>query len=145
LQFKADDQDGSGFLSLEDLKRIQEKIDNPITHAQLKQMLSTVASDPEKGLSFEDFIKMQLVIKGVDPDQVEVDGVSETQKESFCFWARKVVDRQVQVEMKKLDLAKMKEAEESKLQRRESRDNFKQQFAMFGQLVTPRVLPGKQQ
>eukprot|EP00211_Chloroparvula_japonica_P009812 CAMPEP_0119127706 /NCGR_PEP_ID=MMETSP1310-20130426/6147_1 /TAXON_ID=464262 /ORGANISM="Genus nov. species nov., Strain RCC2339" /LENGTH=178 /DNA_ID=CAMNT_0007117985 /DNA_START=203 /DNA_END=739 /DNA_ORIENTATION=- len=143
-QFREDDLDGTGYLTLDDLKRVQEKINNPITHAQLKQMLKTTATEPEKGLSFEDFTKLQLVIKGVDPDEVvKVEGMSDAGKESFSFWANKAVDRKVEIEMKKLDLAKVKEEEEKRRERRESRDNFKQQFAVFGQLVTPRYLPGK--
>jgi EF-hand domain-containing family member D2 len=143
-QFKVDDQDGSGYLNFEDLKRVQEKLENPITHVQLKQMISTIAGDPEKGLTFDDFLKVQLVVQGVDLDTVELgpdpDAGEKTQV-SFMFWARKAEDRTIT----KLNLEKVRAQEQEKMQRRASRDDFKKTFQCFGQLVTPRrtVAPKK--
>jgi EF-hand domain pair len=132
-KFREDDQDFSGYLSLEDLKRAQQKMENPITHASLKSMLNEVAEDPKKGLSFPDFIKMQLVINGHD-----ISTINERTK--LALMASKAVDGKVGVEMKKLDLSRAKGEERVKLERRESRDQFKQDFAVFGQLVTPRAM-----
>mmetsp|Transcript_20125 Transcript_20125/g.27754 ORF Transcript_20125/g.27754 Transcript_20125/m.27754 type:complete len:179 (-) Transcript_20125:125-661(-) len=146
-KFREDDEGTTGYLSLEDLKRVQQKMDNPITHAQLSNMLQTVAEDPKKGLSFEDFIKMQLVVQGHDLEKITTAQtaaqVPEAQRESFSFWAERAIDRKVNTEMRKLDLERLKDDERAKLERRQSRDQFKKDFSVFGQLITPRCLPGK--
>ena len=132
-KFREDDEGSTGYLTLEDLKRSQEKMSNPITHASLKNMLNQVAEDPSKGLSFDDFIKLQLMIQGHDLSQI-------SERSKLAEWASQAVDAKVDVEIKKLDLSRVKNQENAKLQRRESRDQFKQDFAVFGQLITPRAM-----
>jgi len=63
-KYSAFDEDGNGFIDFFELKRAQEKLNSIKSHLQLKEMMQQMASDPEKGISFSDFVAVQWRVRG---------------------------------------------------------------------------------
>eukprot|EP00297_Palpitomonas_bilix_P014019 CAMPEP_0113916950 /NCGR_PEP_ID=MMETSP0780_2-20120614/32381_1 /TAXON_ID=652834 /ORGANISM="Palpitomonas bilix" /LENGTH=219 /DNA_ID=CAMNT_0000916305 /DNA_START=75 /DNA_END=736 /DNA_ORIENTATION=+ /assembly_acc=CAM_ASM_000599 len=68
-RFKEFDEDGNHFIDQFELQRMFEKMGEPKTHLQLKNMIKEVASNPEQGISFADFIG--IVVKQRKGDNEE--------------------------------------------------------------------------
>jgi len=66
-KFCSFDENGNGFIDFFELKRAQEKMGNPKTHTELTSLMNEMASDPKQGISYDDFVKVQLKVKGIDP------------------------------------------------------------------------------
>merc|ERR1712232_37478 len=67
-KFAEFDQDKDGFLNREELKIAQQKMGKPKTHVELAEMIKTLASQPARGMSYRDFIRINLRAKDIDPD-----------------------------------------------------------------------------
>jgi regulator of protease activity HflC (stomatin/prohibitin superfamily) len=67
-KFKTFDEDSNGFIDFFELKRAQEKMGKAKTHLELTEMMKSMATDPKQGISYRDFVRVQLKAKGIDPD-----------------------------------------------------------------------------
>jgi len=64
-KFDIFDEDGNGIIDFFELKRAQEKMGLPKTHSELKEIMASMAQDPEKGITFRDFIKVQIKVQNL--------------------------------------------------------------------------------
>jgi len=59
------DKNGDGTIDLQELKQAQEKLGKAKTHQEVVDLMNQMASDPSKGISFRDFVIVQLLSKGI--------------------------------------------------------------------------------
>uniref|UniRef100_A0A7S4K1C0 EF-hand domain-containing protein n=1 Tax=Paramoeba aestuarina TaxID=180227 RepID=A0A7S4K1C0_9EUKA len=131
-KFQEIDSSKNGYLSLEELKKSQESMQNALTHAELKQLLNELAvENPAAGLSFCEFMKLQLLLIGISADEI-------SKREELAAGATVAVEGKKTMEIKKLELGREEDKNAASKERREKRDEFKQNFALFGDLITPR-------
>jgi len=63
-KFLAFDVNNDGLIDFFELKQAQEKMGQPKTHTELKEIMAQMATDPEKGITFHDFVKVQRKVLG---------------------------------------------------------------------------------
>ena len=69
---------------------------------------------------------------------IGAEEIKEREKFATGEAVAKAVEGKLKLEMMRLEDARAREAEKAKGDRREHRDHFKDQFKVFGQLITPR-------
>jgi hypothetical protein len=64
-KFNAFDKNGDAVIDLQELKMAQEKLGKAKTHQEVVDLMNQMASDPKKGITFRDFVIVQLLSKGI--------------------------------------------------------------------------------
>jgi len=136
--FKKYDTDKDGFLDLQELKYLMEKIGHPQTHVSLKQMIAEVDEDNDGVMSFREFL---LIFVRATKGELKCDGLTQlagsvdVQKEGVkgaAGFFEATANKQAQSnkneeEIKQEQVEKRKEREEAK----QRKDAFKEKAAMF--------------
>ena len=61
-KFNAFDVNADGVIDFFELKLAQEKLGKPKTHKELTELMESMATDPSRGITFKDFVRVQAQV-----------------------------------------------------------------------------------
>jgi len=137
-KFQDFDEDQNGIIDFYELKRAMEKMGNPQTHIQLKDMMKELATDPDKGIHFRDFVLVQKKMKdgegtGALAQSFAVTLKDYTPKAIINFHEAKAKESEKEIEMEKKIKEEASERKVKAEEKREAKKNFKNKLSMFEQ------------
>jgi len=143
--FNRFDQNRSGFLDLEDMKRMMESLGAPQTHLSLKKMIQEVDTDGDSKISFNEFLLIYHKAKAgeldtdsglsalaklteVDIQEVGVDGAKN-------FFEAKIEQLKSQSKFEMEVKREQEEKRRAEAEKKQKRQEFAKKHAMFEQVT----------
>ncbi|EDV23902.1 EF-hand domain-containing protein D2 [Trichoplax sp. H2] len=140
--FAQHDIDKNGFIDMQELKLMMEKLGNPQTHSSLKNILLTVDEDKDNMINFREFLLLfRHVAAGdltTDSDAMtalanlaEIDVGTAGVKNAKSFFEAKIDKLSIGKKREEEIKAEQEEKKKSSMEAAERRKNFNEKMSVF--------------